>query len=91
MPVVTENFSRDFFYKRGIVLQQFGWEQRIMQSVTSLTGYIYKFPLTNFSAITRWCNLAAVLGCWRGYLSGARCRLAYSRSDFTATYCPLLQ
>ena len=27
------------------------------------------------------------MGCWRGYLSGARCRLAYSPADFTATHC----
>ena len=29
--------------------------------------------------------------CWRGYLSGARCRLAYGPSDATATHCLLLQ
>jgi len=26
-------------------------------------------------------------GCWRGYLSGARCRLAYGPADATATHC----
>ena len=31
------------------------------------------------------------VGCWRGYLSGARCRLAYSPADATATHCLLLQ
>jgi len=30
-------------------------------------------------------------GCWRGYLSGARCRLAYAPADATATHCLLLQ
>ena len=30
-------------------------------------------------------------GYWRGYLSGARCRLAYSPADATATHCLLLQ
>jgi len=30
-------------------------------------------------------------GCWRGYLSGARCRLAYGPADTTATRCLLLQ
>jgi len=30
-------------------------------------------------------------GCWHGYLSGARCRLAYVRADATATHCLLLQ
>ena len=28
-----------------------------------------------------------VVGCWRGYLSGARCRPAYSPADATATHC----
>ena len=30
-------------------------------------------------------------GCWRGYLYGARCRLAYGPADATATHCLLLQ
>ena len=29
-------------------------------------------------------------GCWRSYLSGARCRLAYGPADATATHCILL-
>ena len=32
-----------------------------------------------------------VVGCWRGYLPGARCRLAYRPADATATHCLLLQ
>ena len=32
-----------------------------------------------------------VVGCWRGYLSGMRCRLAYGPADATATHCLLLQ
>jgi len=28
-----------------------------------------------------------VVGCWRGYLSGATCRLAYGPADATATHC----
>jgi len=32
-----------------------------------------------------------VVGCWRGYLSGARCRLVYGPADSTATHCLLLQ
>ena len=32
-----------------------------------------------------------VVGCWRGYLSGARCRLAYGPAHATATHCLLLQ
>jgi len=30
-------------------------------------------------------------GCWHGYLSGARCRLAYGSADATAAHCILLQ
>ena len=29
------------------------------------------------------------VGCWRGYLSGARCRLAYAPADAIATHCLL--
>ena len=32
-----------------------------------------------------------VVGCWHGYLSGARCRLAYGPVDAAATHCLLLQ
>ena len=32
-----------------------------------------------------------VVGCWRGYLSGAKCRLAYGTADATATGRLLLQ
>ena len=32
-----------------------------------------------------------VVGYWRGYLSGARCRLAHGPADATATHCLLLQ
>jgi len=32
-----------------------------------------------------------VVGCWRGYLSEARCRPAYGPADATATHCLLLQ
>jgi len=32
-----------------------------------------------------------VVGCWHGYLSAARCRLAYCPADDTATHCLLLQ
>ena len=32
-----------------------------------------------------------VVGCWHGYLSGTRCRLAYGSADATATHCLSLQ
>jgi len=31
------------------------------------------------------------VGCWHGYLSGARCRLEHDPADVTATHCLLLQ
>jgi len=31
------------------------------------------------------------MGCWRGYLTRARCRFAYGPADPTATHCFLLQ
>jgi len=32
-----------------------------------------------------------VVGCWRGYLSGVRCKCAYGSADTTATHYLLLQ
>jgi len=31
-----------------------------------------------------------MVGCWHGYLSGVRCRLAYGTADATAAHCLLL-
>jgi len=31
------------------------------------------------------------VGCWRGYVSGSRCRFAYGLADAAATHCLLLQ
>jgi len=31
------------------------------------------------------------VGCWHGYLSGARCRFAYGPAEATATHCLLYQ
>ena len=36
------------------------------------------------------CKYVLHLQCWRGYLSGARCKLAYGPADATATHCLLL-
>jgi len=37
------------------------------------------------------CKKNRVVGYWRGYLSGTRCRLAYGPADATATHFLLLQ
>jgi len=31
-----------------------------------------------------------VVGCWHGYLSGARCKFAHGPADATATHCLLV-
>ena len=58
------------------------------------------FPFAFFSALTPLfgrqeghpaCKKLRVMGRWRGYLSAARCRLAYGPADATATHCLLLQ
>jgi len=36
------------------------------------------------------CKKVSEVGCWCGYLSGVRCRLAYGPADATATHCLLL-
>jgi len=36
-------------------------------------------------------HVYCAVGCWHGYLPGARCRLAYGSADATATHCLLLQ
>ena len=60
----------------------------------------YKFTTFTFSALTLLvgrqeghpaCKKNWVVRCWRGYLSGVRCRLAYGPADATATHCLLLQ
>jgi len=33
------------------------------------------------------CKKNWVVGCWHGYLSGARCRLAYGPADASSTHC----
>jgi len=37
------------------------------------------------------CKKLKEVGYWHGYLSGARCILAYGPDDATATHCLLLQ
>jgi len=36
------------------------------------------------------CKIAWVVWCWSGYLSGARCRLAYGPADATTSWCHTL-
>ena len=71
----------------------------ILICLHSTTGHFQTCVLCAFSALTllvgrqeghatckKW-----VVGCWRGYLPGARCRLAYGPADATATHRLFLQ
>jgi len=51
-------------------------QSNAFSALTLLVGWQEGHP-----ACKKW-----VVGCWRGYLSGARCRLAYSPADATAAH-----
>ena len=57
------------------------WHNKPFSALTLLAGRQEGHP-----ACKNW-----VVGCWHGYLSGTRCRLAYGPADATATHCLLLQ
>ena len=67
--------------------------------VLSVRVIIYFTSTFSFSALTLLVGRQEghpacknrVVGCWHGYLSRARCRLAYGPADATATHCLLLQ
>jgi len=56
-----------------------------------------QLPFSALTLLVGWqeghpaCKKLRVVGCWRGYLFGARYRLAYGPADATATHCLLLQ
>ena len=72
---------------------------------TGVCVYVRVFLITVFRLFRAFSALALLVGrqeghpackklsggCWRGHLSGARCRLAYGPADATATRCLLLQ
>ena len=61
--------------------------------------YVYLYIVSAFSALMLLVGWQEghpacknwVVGCWRGYLFGASCRLAYGPADATTTHCLLLQ
>jgi len=82
--------------------QQLGGDQQVPVHhpvALALFIYIFTYLAFAFSALTLLVGRQEghpvcknrVVGCWRGYLSGARCRLAYGPADATATHCLLLQ
>jgi len=71
---------------------------QVIAMLPSAGGIIIK--LCAFSALTLVvgqqeghpaCKKLKEVGYWHGYLSGARCRLAYGPADATGTHCLLLQ
>jgi len=56
-----------------------------LQSTYKVSGCLLAGRQEGHPACKNW-----VVGCWLGYLSGARCRLAYGPADATATHCLLL-
>ena len=70
----------------------FSW---LLQIIPVISCTVAVELLGAFSALTllvgRQEGHVGVVGCWRGYQSGARCRLAYGPADATATRCLLLQ
>jgi len=81
------NFS-DFLYKR------------FRQFYSGLSSAAFVFIQCFFPSVLWRCWLGGrkgirpvknwVFGCWHGYLSGVRCRLAYDAADATATHCLLI-
>jgi len=59
------------------------WLCRI--AVPSVLWHCWLGGLKGIRPVKNW-----VVGCWHGYLSGARCRLACGPVDATATHCLLL-
>ena len=88
----------------GLIFTQ-TWE-RIHDVFAGCSSLLYQVSLFDhfhlpsaFSALTLLvgrqeghpaCKKNWVVVCWRGCLSGARCRLAYGPADATATHCHLL-
>jgi len=62
---------------------------KISLSVNCLPSVLWRCWLGGRKGIRHVKNW--VVGCWHGYLSGARCRLAYGLADASATHCLLLQ
>jgi len=52
---------------------------------------VFKALALNGIALYFMALLTSLVGCWHGYLSGARCRLAYGPADATATHRLMLQ
>ena len=66
-----------------------GWKSFLSSKESALPSVLWHCWLGGRKGIRPVKNWA--VGCWHGYLSRARCRLAYGPADSTATHCLLLQ
>jgi len=62
------------------------WDVDAGDAVPSVLWHCWLGGRKSIRPVKSW-----VVGCWHGYQSGARCRLAYHPADATATHCLLLQ
>jgi len=82
------------------ISQVIGCEDRLRNDLYCVEWGVKLYSNSNSNSVLWRCWLGSrkdirpvknwVVGCWRGYLSGARCRLAYGPADATATHCLLL-
>ena len=73
---MADHYKRELFYVKVL----------FYVSVPSVLWCCWLAGRKGIQPVKNW-----VVGCWGGYLSGARCRLAYGPADSTATHCLLLQ
>jgi len=94
------SYSRQVFLKPQGICFYLPWNSReIFSSLSNdkLISNYQNYFKTTFSALTLLVGRQEghpagknwVVGCWRGYLSGVRCWLAYGPADATATHCLL--
>jgi len=85
-----------------VCIHQMNWVnsqslESIVDAVVILSLLVFRYLFSFIITISNISILSSVIWhCWvvryfRGYLSGARCRLAYGPADATATRCLLLQ
>ena len=84
------------------LIPDIGVQQNVFSGLLKFNKRFSLYVLNKFNPSVLWrCWLGGrkgirpvknwLVGCWHGYLSGARCRLAYVPADATATHCLLLQ